>query len=79
VSISIVKGEYEKSEGSDILNLWMKATNSPDKQHPKCIGKTCGTWGMCNANETGILNFGCIYYDDDTENQMIDDEIEAGV
>ena len=56
----------------------MKATNIQDKQHPQCIGKTCGSWGICDANETGIMNFGCVNYNEETENQMIDDEIEAG-
>jgi len=60
------------------VNLWMKATNTSDKQHPKCIGNICGTWELCDAAETGILNFGCVYYDDEAENKMIDDEIEAG-
>ena len=56
----------------------MKATNIQDKQHPQCMGKTCGSWVICDANETGIMNFGCVRYDEETENQMIDDEIEAG-
>ena len=60
------------------MNLWMKATNTQDKQHPQCVGETCGSWGICNANETGIMNFGCVHYDEETENKILDDEIEAG-
>jgi hypothetical protein len=61
------------------MNLWMKATNTLDKQHPKCIGKNCGTWELCNACETYVLVVGCVYYNDEIMEQMIDDEIEAGV
>ena len=61
------------------LNIWQIATNNNEKQHPKCVGKECGTWELCNTNETEILNYGCVYYDEEAENKLIDDEIEAGI
>lgn len=61
------------------LNIWQKATGNLDKKHPGCIGRECGTWELCDNGETKVLIYGCIYYDEEAENQMINDEIEAGV
>jgi hypothetical protein len=61
------------------LNVWMKATKTTDKQHPKCEGEICGSWDICNACETAISYIGCVLYDEEAENKMIDDEIEAGL
>lgn len=61
------------------LKPWQIATHNEEKQHPKCIGKECGTWELCSANDTDILIYGCVFYDEEAEEQKITDEINAGI
>jgi len=57
------------------LSIWQLATNNTEKLHPKCEGKVCGSYELCN-NDTKILMFGCIYYTEEIEDEMIDSEVD---
>ena len=57
-----------------MLSEWQIKTNNKDKLHPKCKGKECGSYEICEPNR--IMIFGCIHYDYESENQMIEEELK---